>query len=285
MDKLSKQGRFDYNGKSMPVEYVEICKDPRLQEGIKNRKSFSHRFFNTISRYLKYDYKGDLPKDIVGVAQKLNYDKYICDLFYMSEAGFKNVHPDKYADFFENKSYEQQKDLFIRADWGGRSVFEYMQDVLSGNLIEDMFSHHTKDILSPNKKASGRGNDEVNTYCDYIFRNPPRPGKPTIEVPVELKTKWDREIEKEPVVKVRGSCKKIKETGGMILVLYPRLNKAALIDISGKDYLITRGKMGDKDCDIIHIDNDDIVDFVFWEYNDIKMMMNKIYDQFISRNK
>ena len=98
-----------------------------------------------------------------------------------------------------------------------------------------------------------------------------------------MKTKWEWQLKENEIVQVRGSVKTIVDTGGMILVIYAKLNKAVLIDLIGKHYEITPGKMGDKDCDDIHISKDDIVDFKFWDKEDVKKMMHMIYDQYKSR--
>lgn len=274
---------FDYKGKPMPVEFSEICRLDKFQDDIKNRKTRSYRYFDRLKRYLKYEFKGDLPKDPAGVARKLGYAPYVCDLFYMNEKGYRNVYPDEYDDFFNNKSQKEKEKIFQACEWGGRNVFQYMQDVLCGTIIEDMVAYYTKGILSPNESASGRGAGGISTKCDFIFKNPERPGFPRIEVPVELKTKWEKELKDNEVVQVRGSVKTIVDTGGMILAIYARLNKAALIDLAGKRYEITPGKMGDKDCDDIHISKDDIIDFRFWDKEDVKKMMHMIYDRYKSR--
>ena len=78
---------------------------------------------------------------------------------------------------------------------------------------------------------------------------------------------------------------KILGTDGMILAVYVKQNKAVLIDPIGKKYYMTPGTMNGKDCVDIHIDKNDIVDFCFWDLEDVKKMMHMIYDQKVSRNK
>ena len=86
MEKLSNlEGWFTYNGKHMPVEFAEICKLDEFQTLIENRKAKPYRYFEKIKNYLKYDFKGDLPKDPAGVARKLGYAPYKSDIFYMTE--------------------------------------------------------------------------------------------------------------------------------------------------------------------------------------------------------
>ena len=69
----------------------------------------------------------------------------------------------------------------------------------------------------------------------------------------------------------------------MILAVYVKKNKAVLIDPIGKQYTMKPGKMGGKDCVDIYVSSTDFVDFTFWNFDDEKMMMNKIYDQYQSR--
>lgn len=286
MDKLSNlKGKIMYLGKPMPVEFSEICKVNRFYYKILNRKENPPRYFDMVSRFLKYDYTGDLPKKVYDVAVKLKLSAHICDLFYenMGEEGYKNVYPKEYADFFENQPQDEQERIFCAADYGARTLFQYMQDVESGNVVERMVAHHTGGILSQNEDASA-GSGKISTYCDFKYKNPPRPGKEVIEVPIELKTKFKKNIDNDEVVKIRGTIKKIMETGGMILVVYVKLNKAVLIDPIGKQYKMEQGKMdGGKDCVNIHVRQEDFVDFTFWNFDDEKMMMNKIYDYYMER--
>ena len=125
MNTLSNlEGWFDYNGKPMPVEFAEICKLDEFQTLIQNRKARPYRYFEKIKKYLKYDFKGDLPKDPAGVARKLGYAPYKSDIFYMTEKGYKNVYPNEYDDFFKNKSLKEQKKIFYACDFGGRNVYQ-----------------------------------------------------------------------------------------------------------------------------------------------------------------
>lgn len=283
MDKLSNlKGKIMYLGKPMPVEFSEICKVSRFYYKIKDRKENPPRYFNMVSNFLKSEYGGDLPKTVYDAAVKLKLPAYICDLFYMNEEGYKNVYPKEYADFFENQPQEEQEMIFCAADYGARTLFEYMQDIESGNVVENMIAHHTKGILSQNEDASVNSG-KISTYCDFIFRNPKREGKEQIEVPIELKTKFTSKIGDIEVVKIRGTVKKIMETKGMILVVYVKKNKAVLIDPIGKQYTMKPGKMGGKDCVDIYVRSEDFVDFTFWNFDDEKMMMNKIYDCYMER--
>ena len=286
MEKLSNlNSKFEYLGKPMPKEFAEVCKNPRFEEKILKRKEDPIRYFKLVSNFLKYEYSGNLPKTVSGVVQALKYPDYIKDLFYMNEEGYKNVYSKEYADFFENQPKDEQERIFVASDFGARTLFEYMQDVECGSLIEKMISYHSGKILSQNEKASG-GSGKISTYCDFIFKNPPKPGFDQIEVPVELKTKFAKKIEDDEVIKIRGSIRKIMETKGMILVVYVKLNKAVLIDPIGKSYKMEAGKMKNgKDCVDIHISKDNIVDFCFWDFESMKNMTHMIYDQYKNREK
>jgi len=284
MNTLSNlKNKIEYLGKQMPIEFKDICKVDRFYKYIVGRKENPPRYFDMVSKFLKYDYTGDLPKNVYDVAVRLKLPTYICDLFYMNEEGYKNVYPKEYADFFENQPQDEQERIFCAADYGARTLFQYMQDVESGNVVERMIAYHTKWILSQNEDASAESG-KISTYCDFKFKNPPRPEKEQIEVPIELKTKFTSKIGDIEVVKIRGTIKKIMETKGMILVVYVKKNKAVLIDPIGKQYTMKQGKMkGGKDCVDIYVRSEDFVDFTFWNFDDEKMMMNKIYDYYMER--
>lgn len=281
-----------YLGKPMPVEFSEICKDVK-PERIINRKPDPMRYFNMFSNFLKYYYTGDLPKTVGGIAKVLKEPQYIRDLFYLNETGYKNLYYKEYDDFFKNKSHDQQKMIFQSADYGARTLFEYKQDVEAGDLIEKMVSYYTHGILIQNKAASGESG-KISTYCDFIFRNPLaicENGKiPTncdfVEQPIELKTKFGKTFKNEEFVQIRGSIEKILKTDGMILAIYLNMNKAVLIDPIGKKYRMEQGVMKNgKECVNIYIDKKDIVDFCFWNKNDVSKMMYMILNQKKSRNK
>lgn len=285
---MSKQlsdlnNKFEYLGKSMPIEFKDICKLDKFLNKIAGRKENPPRYFNMVSDFLKSKYGGDLPNTVYAAAKKVKLPDYICDLFYMNEEGYKNVHPKEYADFFENQPQDEQERIFCAADYGARTLFQYMQDVESGNVIERMIVYHTKDILKQNEDASAESG-KISTYCDFKFKNPPRLGKEQIEVPIELKTKFTSKIGDIEVVKIRGTVKKIMETKGMILVVYVKRNKAVLIDPIGKQYTMKPNKLpGGKDCVDIYVKSEEFVDFTFWNFDDEKMMMNKIYDYYMKR--
>ncbi len=287
MEKLSNmdgaKNTFMYFEKKMPVEFSEVCKANKFYKYIIGRNENPPRYFDMVSKFLKYNYNGDLPKRVYDVAVKLKLPDYKRDLFYMNEDGYKNVRAEEYADFFKNQPSDEQERLFAASDYGARTLFQLMQDVESGNVVERMIAYHTKGILSQNENASA-GSGKISTYCDFIYKNPPRSDKEQIEVPIELKTKFTSKIDNIETIKIRGSIKKIMETKGMILVVYVKLNKAVLIDPIGKEYTMKPGKMkGGKDCVDIFVSSDEFVDFTFWEYEDVKRMMNMIWDQYHKR--
>ena len=284
MEKLSSLNEarrvFIYKGKTMPLEFADVCTVDRLQKDIENRTGKPWRYSDELNKFLKYNYTGNLPKNLYDLAHKLGKPDYICDLFYMNVDGYKNVHPKEYADFFDNQPQKEKELIFYAADCGARTLYEYIQDVKAGGLSEDMVAYHTKGILSPNENASGRGDKGISTSCDFIFRNPQREGKESIEQPIELKTKWGGKLKDVEIVKMRGTIDTILKEKGMVLAVYIKMNKAVLIDPIGKQYKMTPGKMANgKECVDIHIDKNDIIDFVFWKKEDIMKMMHMIWDQ------
>ena len=264
----------------MPLEFRDICKVERFQSKIPNRNEDPVRYSEMLKDFLKNIYQGDLPKSLSRLAKKFGYPSYIQDLFAMNEEGYRNIYKKDYANFFENKSKDEQEKLFQAADWGSRSIYELQQDVIAGSIIEDMIAYHTKGILSPNESASGRGYEGISTKCDFVFRNPSRVDRPdSFEIPIELKTKWKKKLNQVEDVKMRGSIQTLMRTRGMVLVVYVRLNKAILLDPVGKQYDISRGVMkSGKDCDVIKFDKGKLIDFKFWEVEDVKKMMHMIYD-------
>lgn len=100
-----------YLGKSMPPEFSDICKEANPQKII-NRNDDPMRYFTLFSKFLKYDYTGDLPKTVSGIAKFLKCPNYIKDLFYLNETGYKNLYYKEYDDFFKNKSHDQQNMIF-----------------------------------------------------------------------------------------------------------------------------------------------------------------------------
>jgi len=284
MEKLSNLNEarrvFIYNHKTMPFEFAEICKMDKFQTKIAQRTGKPWRNSVELNKFLKNDYAGELPKSLLELARRLKEPDYICDLFYMSEDGYKNMYPEEYANFFENKPQWEKEKIFQAADYGARTLFEFEQDVKAGNLMEDMIAYHTKGILSPNENASGRGSDVLSTSCDFIFRSP----DDSIEQPVELKTKWVYKLKDKEIVQMRGTIDTILKEKGMVLAIYIKMNKAILIDPIGKHYNMTPGKMKNgKDCVNIEVDKNDIVDFKFWNKEDLKKMMHMILDQHNAR--
>lgn len=284
MEKLSEMnerwGWFTYMGKPMPLEFSQVCKLDMFQSKIAQRGKDTWRFYTEFKRFLEKTYEGDLPKNMSKLAQKFGYPQYIQDLMYMDEQAYRLIYKKEYADMFENKTQREKEQIFQMSDWGGRNVFEYRQDVMASALLEDMITYHTKGILSPNDAASGRKTERITTNCDFVFRNPSRPDRPNeLKLPVELKTKWKRYFDKDETISMRGSVNTLMRTGGMVLAIYMKMNKAVLIDPQVNDYRISSGSMaGGKDCDKIHINREDVVDFKFWVKDDVIKLMHMIYD-------
>ena len=79
---------------------------------------------------------------------------------------------------------------------------------------------------------------------------------------------------------MRGNIDTVLNDKGMVLAVWPKINKAVLIDPIGKQYKMENGYMAksNKKCVNIYINKDDIIDFCFWNLDDIKMMMHMIFN-------
>ena len=280
MNTLSTlNNRFEYLGKSMPIEFKDICKEDRFQVKILNRSDNPTRFHKLIIEFLETKYGGDLPKSLYLITKKLDFEDYKQDLYSMNESEYRVKYPERYKDFFENQSWKEKGRIFWATDFGARSIFEYEQDVVAGTIIEKMMTYHSKGILAPNEKSSGYGNG-ISTICDFIFRNPRRADRPdALELPIELKTKWQTKLDSVVKVEMRGSVKTLMETRGMVISLYPWIGKAAVIDPVGKQYTIERGvtKSG-KECDVILVPKVEYFDFNLWDKDDMMKLLHLIYD-------
>ena len=282
MQKLSNVNNvFVFHGQTIPFEFKDICEKaweiPKYRKKIENRGYISRNYL-LFKRFLSKVYGGDLPKDVYKLTQKLKYESELQDLFYdnMGEEGYKNYHPDYYNSFYNDLSEKEKLSVFWRCDCGGRSVYEYMQDVIAGNIYEDMLVYHSKNILTANEKASGRGSSKVSTLCDLVFRSPKKEGYPYVEANVEVKSKYIKTIKDS--FEVRGSAKKIIDSDGIVMCVYPIFSKAILVDM-GRDQEISRGVMsGGKDCDVIKVNPDDFFDFKCWEKADMTNMLHMIYE-------
>ena len=265
-------------GKTMPPEFMEIAKN--YENKIVSRKENMPRFNNLLSIFLKTKYNGELGKTIADVARKLDYPKYLVDLYVMDESEYKSKYQNEYKDFFENLTDKNKYLFFQSADWGARTVFETKQDTVAGNILEDMISHYSFGAIKPNKDATGRYKSDLNTKCDLIYDITHKGER--IIVPIEIKSRWSNNI--VHTVGIRGSSKKIFSDNGMVLCMFPKVDVAYLFDsvTSGK---LERGTMSavGKECDNIYIDETKCFDFKFWVEEDMRNFLNLVYKKYKER--
>lgn len=270
---------FIFHGKEMPLVFKDICEIawniPEYRESIERRETYTYRNIDYLGRYLKNTYKGNLPHDIYKITKALKYDRPMQDLFYMNEEGFKNVYPEYYASIFDDLSLEKKIEKFMRCDFGIRTPFELEQDVIAGNIYEDMLVYHSKNIFVPNGMASGRNTQDITTKCDLVFRCPNRERNGYVEANVEVKTKFLNEI--TDTVVIRGYLGNIIRSKGIILYSYINLNKAILIDMS-VPHNVGNCMIGCKKGHQIEIDKNDFFDFRCWEEKDMLKLLHMIYD-------
>jgi len=302
MNKLSNlnEGRqkiSELGGIYMPDEFMEIYKSGEFTDKILNRPKEPFRFFQNFDVFLSQN-GNNLPTSVYELAKECHYPKHIIELFnvkydkrysgkegYVGEDGYKKEFSkiNEYPSFFETKSDYDKKQIFNSADFGARSVFELQQDVIAGNLFEDLLVDNSLGGFHPNPKATNRGTQKVSTSCDLIYETPSI-FKDKVKLEVEIKTKWDWKLYNDLTIDMRGNSKKVFEAEGMILAIYMYLNKAVLIDSKGQNNIIQTTKYG-KTWDQIHIDKNQLFEFKFWDKNDMKKLLNMIYTTYKYRTK
>ena len=282
---------FSNNGDkiNIPDEYIGKVNFRKFEGEIKKRKSKDKvfRFYHKLINFLKFKYRGSLPRDIISLARKFGYDDFLVALFSLTEEEYKKVYTEQYKNFFENKSEEERDSFFESSDFGARSVFELEQDAVASNIFEDMIVYHSMGMLSANNEATGRTNFKVTTKCDLIYEK--FSGTECIRVPIELKTKWCDRIEER--VNVRGNAKKIIADKGMILVLFTGLFdnekkkpipvKYALVDTCESEFKSGTFNIADKNCEYTSIN--DVTEFNFWKPEEMKRMLDDIYNKYKQR--
>ena len=282
---------FSNNGDkiNIPDEYIGKVNFRKFESEIKKRKSKDKvfRFYYKLINFLKYKYRGSLPRDIISLARKFGYDDFLVALFSLTEEEYKKVYTEQYKNFFENKSEEERDNFFESSDFGARSVFELEQDAVASNIFEDMIVYHSMGMLSANNEATGRTNFKVTTKCDLIYEK--FNGTECVRVPIELKTKWCDRIEER--LNVRGNAKKIIADKGMILVLFTGLFdnenkkpipvKYALVDTCKSEFKSGTFNIADKNCEYTSIN--DVTEFNFWKSEEMKRMLDDIYNKYKER--
>ena len=275
-DLTKRKNCFIYLGKEMPNEFAEVCRLDGFAEKILNRKDPSFRFYNCFNEFLSRN-SNNLPRSVYELAQRYSskYPTHLIELFNKSEEDYKKDHYEDYLEFFENKDLNDKKIIFNCADFGGRSVFELQQDVIAGNLFEDLLVDNSLGGFHPNPQATGRETLKISTNCDLIYETPPT-FKEYISVPLEVKTKWKWKLEDNMTVDMRGNAKKVFDAEGMVLTIYMYLNKAVLVDTKGQNVISLKEEYG-KTYDKIHVSKDQFFDFKFWDEADMRKLLNTIY--------
>ena len=248
-----EEGFFEFEGYQIANEFKDICE--------RNKNDIIHYFKKREEKYgpdakpFRFVYKvNSLIKkientDLYSYMLKHNYEKYLCDLFYMSPTGYKNIYEDIVADWYDNLSDSDKDKTLQICDYGARSIFQARQDTVSSNVFEDLIARHSGGLIEPNEKASGRNDmsiKNVSTLCDFVYDK---------AINLELKTNWSKALKEE--ISLRGSGKKIKESNGVILVINPYACKYALLDTTKPEYsMIDGGNYGGKSCDTISVSSD-----------------------------
>lgn len=289
MSEEITNGKFDYLGVSMPVEFAEVCKEIKFKSKIESRKDIEpgyriFRFYSIFEIFLKTKYQGSLPKDLVSLAREFCYDESKVDLFVLPVDEYKEKYPEIYKDFFENLPKNEQMKKFISADYGARTVFELQQDVIASNLFEDMLVFHGLGYLKPNSEATGRYIKVSNTNCDLICTL--GDSEDEINIPLEIKTRWNRRLKEKEMLYVRGSSHTIISSKGMILALYMNMENiyGALVDTVTCNNIL-KGEMSvvNKECDEFQVSADNLFEFKFWDEKAMKDMIDRIEELYWSR--
>ena len=279
---------FILEGKEVSIDYYCVKDDPDIKKLVRtNYKRNPYRNYVNFKNWLGKKYTGDLPKNPVLLAKYFGYPAFVVDLFNMSESEYRVKHPKELKDFFENLPREEQVVRFQSADGGSRSVYEYEQDVISGNLFELMLVHHSKidgvSVFRVNEEASSF--TVTNTKADLKYEI--SVNGEDISIPVEVKTRYNHTIEdKDLVAKMRGNAKKLREEKGMIFSIFLNTEeyKSNLIDTVGAYYIPNMEFSGTKKkCDLYPIKREELFDCKFWKEDDMKKLLDMIYTKYKNR--
>lgn len=273
---MMMKNRFEYLGKPMPVEFGEVCKSPMFQDKIRGRSDRTPFMFHLVfDKFLNERFDGDLPTNLYDLSKSLGYDDSISDMFSLDEDEYRSEHPNEYADVFENRTDDEKMNVFERTDFGSRSVFEFLQDVTAGNVFEDLLVHYGSGRLKTNGSSSGRSGRQINSDCDLIYVS--ESGE---DIPVEVKTRWSVNWNGNEKIYVRHSSRRIVESGGLILVIYPNLTegvRCAIVDPSRARHVSNEILSSmNKNFECIPVESYDLIDFNFWNGYDMDEMFSLI---------
>ena len=86
---------FSNNGDkiNIPDEYIGNVNFRKFEGNIKKRKSKDRvfRFYHKLINFLKFKYRGSLPRDIISLARKFGYDDFLVALFSLTEEEYKKA--------------------------------------------------------------------------------------------------------------------------------------------------------------------------------------------------
>lgn len=281
------ENRNEFLEVKMPSEFEKISKLAEFAVKIKGRPTTPFRFYKRMISFLKYTYKGDLPKNIIELARRFKYADYWVALFELSEETYKQTYKKEYDNLYNNKSLFEKKKQFSCSDYGARSIFELYQDTVASNLFEDMLIYHGFGALIINSESTNRGTMDATTKCDLIYCIKSR----NISIPLEVKTKWKRFLDDDEKVSMRGSAKTLIRDKGMVLTIYLGLDykyggvKGIVIDSVGNT--TTQGEMSvtNKKSEDYPINTNNLMNFNFWVEQEMKNMLNNIYMIYMKREE
>ena len=213
-----------------------------------------------------------------------DYDRWFKNLLHedMTESWFIQYFPDviiktqKRTDFNNQSKKETNKYNICR------SAFEFKQDVEISTLFEDWIKLKLEkggiDNLKSNTKST-QSNVYGHAVTDEDYEYTSDSGKTVL---VELKTRY---VKDEWYVQFRGGANKVKENKSLVIVYYPLVSKAAVIDFG--DESVTQklkpnyayGKQGEK----LELDEKDFFDFDVCS-NDLSILKTRIEEVLEKRN-
>lgn len=267
----------------MPDEFVEISRlnDADIRKWILKTNKVKYepfRFSNVLGDYLKYSFQGHLPKDLYSLAGVLGFPEEEKDLFRMDESEFKVVHKDFYDSLYNNLSLWDKKKVFKSADCGRRSVFQLEQDTVASNVFEKMIWYYSGGRIDINPEASHAG--DISTKADFVFKSFKNE---TIWTYLELKTSWSKS---NNTVSFRGDgYERLKRDKAVTLAINMDRNNptAVVIDMSNNKYPTRPIYKGGKEYTELTIPEEEFIPFRFWDLDNMKEVLRKIYEICISR--
>lgn len=249
-----------------------VLKKNYFREKIKNSGKVMEKYGAMFSFYKHISEILDLRK----LANEYGYPDDLKSLLWMNESEYKVKYPNTYKQMYESLSYGDKENAFVVADYGMRSVFSSTRDTFASNILENKLCH---DSISPktsmqflfmNEGATDIIGGNVTTNPDCIFKYK------DVETYVEVKTKWDKDKPSNPSFR-GGGYDNLESCGGIALIVYPNINKCALIDTRIPQTKISGEMAGGKSCVKIALGTNPVMDFKMGDYESMRRMLNEIY--------